>query len=71
MTNSLPIPVVPTIDWFRQVDPMRRSLADLAAEAGWDSVEAALADYKVLPDAFFQNSSAHFASVRQNVLAAA
>ena len=40
---------------------------DVAAKVGWDRVEAALREYKVLPDAFFADSKRHFANIRESL----
>ena len=42
---------------------------NIAANVGWDNVEAALDDYAVLPRAFFADSVTYFAGLKQNVLA--
>ncbi len=44
---------------------------DIAAELGWDGVEAALRSYEILPEAFFTCSAKYFDDVRESVLAAA
>lgn len=62
--------------WFRNFADRQERIAnglkafDLAAAAGWKQVEAALADYRVLPEAVLTSPAAHFASLRQSVLAA-
>ena len=43
---------------------------DLAARVGFEQVERSLASYRVLPTSFFDNSLAHFQTMRQRVLAA-
>lgn len=44
---------------------------NLAADVGWDHVEASLRCYEILPETFFADSREHFESVREAVLATA
>lgn len=57
----------------RQEERITRGLAafDLAAAAGWQHAERTLDRYQILPEQFFANSLAHFASLRSELLAAA
>ena len=41
----------------------------LAANAGWNETAAALRDYRVLPPSFFADERAHFAALKEMVLA--
>ncbi|WP_146118770.1 hypothetical protein [Blastopirellula marina] len=43
---------------------------DLAAAVGWQQVEQTLDHYQILPNEFFANSLAHFANLRNDLLAA-
>jgi hypothetical protein len=57
-------------DFSRKEERIEKGLRafDLAARAGWDAVESSLADYAVLPDAFFAGSAEHFQTIRTAVL---
>jgi hypothetical protein len=57
-------------DFSRKEERIEKGLRafDLAARAGWDTVESSLADYAVLPAAFFAGSARHFQSIRAAVL---
>ncbi|RCS46368.1 hypothetical protein DTL42_15480 [Bremerella cremea] len=57
----------------RQVERIAHGLQafDIAAAAGWQHVEQKLAHYQVLPTTFFANSHAHFAGLRNEILATA
>jgi len=54
----------------RQAERVERGLEafDLAAAAGWRSVEASLAEYGVLPAEFFASSQRYFAATRARAL---
>jgi hypothetical protein len=62
--------------WFRNFasrnERIEKGLAAfrLAARAGWSSVDAALRNYRVLPDAFFAAPADYFAGLRTAILAA-
>ncbi len=59
--------------WFRnfadQAERIDRGLRayDVAAHAGWDRVEAALADYAVMPPELLEDPETHFAQLRADL----
>ena len=63
--------------WFHDFSRVEERIARglqafaTAAEVGWPQVEACLRRYDILSPAFFQNSAAHFARLRERVLAPA
>lgn len=63
--------------WFRHFDRVDERIErglrafDIAAEVGWKRVESSLKEYDVLPAAFFANSTGHFATICNTVLAQA
>lgn len=61
--------------WFRNFADQNERIAnglrafDLAAQVGFDAVEARLRDYAILPEPFFTDTTDYFESLRELVLA--
>ncbi|MBL8829182.1 MAG: hypothetical protein JNM18_19520 [Planctomycetaceae bacterium] len=62
--------------WFRNFADRDNRIAnglrafEIATEVGWDTVEARLRDYAILPDAFFTANGVNFEQLRTRVLTA-